>query len=67
MSPKTIIDLLGGTVAVAAYVGVTHGAVCQWSKRGIPPKRCAKLEEMAKTKAPLLTRELMRPDIFKPS
>jgi DNA-binding transcriptional regulator YdaS (Cro superfamily) len=64
MKPETIIKKLGGPLVVAEYLGITHGAVCQWSKRGIPAGRCAELEAMAKQKGLFLTREMMRPDIF---
>lgn len=47
----TIIDLLGGTCAVAALCGITAQAVSQWKNNGIPKPWDKYLREV-------------RPDVF---
>lgn len=41
-----IIDILGGTVAVAEMFGTTPQAVSQWRSRGLPPARELYLRDM---------------------
>jgi hypothetical protein len=54
MDSNKIIDLLGGTNAVADLCKVTKGAVSQWRKDGIPSARRMYLL-------------LLRPDVFGPT
>lgn len=53
MDSNKIIDLLGGTNAVAELCNVTKGAVSQWRNDGIPDARMMYLK-------------LLRPDVFPP-
>ena len=39
MNDKEIIESLGGPTAVAKRIGVKPQVVCNWRRRGIPPKR----------------------------
>jgi hypothetical protein len=45
---SSLIDELGGTVAVAAHCGVRSQAVSQWRKKGIPRPWKIVLENHAK-------------------
>lgn len=51
MDPNKIIDLLGGSLAVARLCDVTVGAVSQWRRSGIPRARVMYLQAV-------------RPDVF---
>lgn len=51
IDPNTVIDGIGGTVAVAKLCDLTSGAVSQWRHNGIP-------------KAQLNYLRLARPDFF---
>lgn len=44
---------------LADKVGVTQGAISQWLKRGVPPRRVKAVE-----KATGIPRERLRPDIY---
>ncbi|HXS04844.1 MAG TPA: YdaS family helix-turn-helix protein [Rhodanobacter sp.] len=51
MNDSQIIDLLGGTAAVAALCKVKQPSVSEWRRNGIPAARRQFLE-------------LLRPDVF---
>lgn len=65
MKTKVIIKRLGGPQAIARALGITHGAVCQWQTRKIPAERCPELEALAKGLGVPITKEDMRPDVFR--
>lgn len=47
MGAREVIELLGGTVAAAKLLGVTHVAVVQWAANGaIPPLRAIQIEKL---------------------
>jgi DNA-binding transcriptional regulator YdaS (Cro superfamily) len=66
MTDDQIIDLLGGTKAVADILSISPPAVCVWRKRGIPQDKllylAAMLEE--KTAGKLSRKKLFPADWF---
>jgi DNA-binding transcriptional regulator YdaS (Cro superfamily) len=44
---------------LAKKIGVTQGAISQWLKRGVPPKRVRAVERVTG-----IPRERLRPDIY---
>ena len=52
MSGDEIIELLGGTNAVAEMVGVRPPSVSEWRKTGIPESRLIELAASIERKAP---------------
>lgn len=51
---STLIDLLGGTSAVAQLFEISAASVSEWRRNGIP-------------KARMQTLRLLRPDLFQPT
>lgn len=60
MKIKTIIKTLGGPTRIAEALGITHGAVCQWTK--VPVKHCPFIEAWSGGK---MTCEQLRPDVYR--
>jgi hypothetical protein len=46
----SMIDALGGTMAVSRALGLNKGIVSGWRTRGIPPRRWAALVRLADKK-----------------
>ena len=60
MNASDLIDLLGGTSAVARMAGVTPPTAHAYRYRGIPPERCPAIERATEGAH---TVEALRPDV----
>lgn len=56
---ETAADLLGGVAKLAALLGVSSQAVCNWKERGVPLERCLEIERHTKG---VVTRRELRAD-----
>jgi DNA-binding transcriptional regulator YdaS (Cro superfamily) len=57
---KRAIDAVGGKVALAKALGITHQALTGWQQ--VPPLRVLAVE-----KATGISREVLRPDLYPPT
>jgi DNA-binding transcriptional regulator YdaS (Cro superfamily) len=59
---KTACETVGGITAMANHLGITVGAVHQWTKgtRRVPAERCLAIEELTKGAVKV---EHLRPDV----
>ena len=64
MKTKELIARLGGPSIVGKVVGVSHSAVCQWTR--IPAHHCAALANWSAMQDKPVSREEMRPDLWPP-
>lgn len=58
MTPQKIIDGLGGTSAVARYLGIRPPSVSDWKKSGIPDDKLIRLAPLAEQKGIATRKEL---------
>lgn len=66
LTDSQIIDLLGGTTAVAKMCKVSPPAVAQWKNKGIPYDKMVFLgAELEKKSYGLMTRKNMFPKVYK--
>lgn len=56
---KKVIDMAGGQLALARYLGISQAAISQW--RRIPHLRVLEVEKLTG-----ISRHVLRPDIFGP-
>jgi DNA-binding transcriptional regulator YdaS (Cro superfamily) len=54
---KELVIELGGAERVAQKLGVNTSAVCNWYKRGIPPRQAIRIEKI--TGGEITTREIV--------
>lgn len=58
---KALIQRLGGPVAVAKALDITHGAVCQWTR--VPVHHVPKLVALSRKNKRPVSAKTMRPDV----
>ena len=58
---EKLIKYFGSQKALAAALGVKHGHIYYWIKKGIPPKRAIQIE---KTTDGLFNRRFLCPEFF---
>lgn len=60
---RKAIDEVGSMAALARHLGITKGAVHQWTAPGrkVPPEHCIAIERATDGK---VTRYELRPDVF---
>jgi DNA-binding transcriptional regulator YdaS (Cro superfamily) len=64
MDLETYLSRRGAATEMGRALGITHSAVLQWIKNGVPAERVLAIEVASGGK---LSRHVLRPDLFGPS